>query len=66
MTKKKADRPGRPKSSPEKKFTRRHVVNISPEMERAVMAYCDEVGIAKMTDGLRALLTKVLRSDGKM
>jgi hypothetical protein len=66
MTKKKAADLGRPKTSPDKKYTRRHVVNISPEMERAAEAFCEEVGIAKMTDGLRALITTALREKGKL
>ena len=56
--------PGRPKVNQAKKFSRRHVVNVTPELESAVQKFCDVAGFARMTDGMRALLMKALRTEG--
>lgn len=55
---------GRPKADKASAFTRRHVVNISPKMEDAVKAFAAAHGIARLTDAMRQMLTKCLRTDG--
>lgn len=57
---------GRPKAEPAKKLNRRHVVNISPEVETAVEGFCSDTGISRITDGLRALIVKSLKAEGRL
>lgn len=55
---------GRPKSDPLEAFTRRHVVNISPKMEQAVLKFAAANGVARLTDAMRQIMTKALKSEG--
>lgn len=57
---------GRPKKTAEKKFDHRHVVNVSAEMEAAVLAYMAETGVSAIPEAMRVLLTKALRTEGKL
>lgn len=55
---------GRPKADAARAVTRRHVLNITPEMEAAVERFARDNGISRLTDALRQLLVKSLRAEG--
>jgi hypothetical protein len=59
MKKKQAER-GRPRMDPLDAFTLRHVVNISPRMEKAVQQVADENGI-RLPDAIRLIMTRYLK-----
>lgn len=58
-----ADR-GRPRAEEGTAFTCRHVVNISPKMEEAVKKFAEANGVARITDAMRQVMTKALKSEG--
>ena len=59
-----AKKRGRPKADSETVFRNRHVVNVSDEQQEALEAFRRENGIARLTDAIRQLLIRALKSEG--
>jgi len=46
------------------RLTERHVVNLTPEIDAAVLKFCELNGVGRHADGMRQLIVKALRADG--